>query len=82
MSDRNGGKRRRIKVIALVDLFVHHYLHFLLEEVNLPTRNLKSMSYVFFSDRLNVDECINMLLKATAEGIGTDAIFGNIAFNY
>lgn len=40
------------------------------------------MSYVFFFDRLNVDECINMLLKATAEGIGTDAIFGNIAFNY
>lgn len=40
------------------------------------------MSYGFFSNRLNVDEYINMLLKAAAKGIGTDAIFGNKAFNY
>lgn len=32
----------------------------------MPTRNLKSMSYGFFSNRLNVDEYINMLLKVTA----------------
>lgn len=32
----------------------------------MPTRNLKCMSCGFFSNRLNVDEYINMLLKVTA----------------